>query len=437
MGNTLTRRQVLAAAPAASLAPRGQRAPAPPNVVLILADDLGYADIGPYGQKLIATPNLDRLAEAGLRFRQAYGGSTVCAPSRCCLMTGRHTGHATIRGNEEPHVPLLRDELTLAELFQRAGYRTGAFGKWGLGTPPDTHALPTRKGFDEFFGYYHQIHAHSYFPHMLWDNERESYLTPNFDGKKIYAHDRILERALQFIDANHATPFFLYAPFTIPHGRFEAPDEKPYENAGWPDVFRTIASMIHRLDASVGAILERLERYGLERRTLVIFTSDNGPGRLAASRFQSSGPLRGVKRDLYEGGIRVPLLARWTGVTRLGVSDHVCAAWDFLPTFAELLGAPQPARIDGISFLPELLGAPSRQRRHEYLYWEFFERGFQQAVRAGGWKAVRRKPGVPIELYDLARDVGETRDVAGANPSVVNRIEEILRTCRTPDPRWG
>lgn len=433
MPMSLTRRQLLSTAGAA-LASAPSR---PPNVVLILADDLGYGDLGAYGQKTIRTPNLDRMAAEGLRFTQSYAGSTVCAPSRCCLITGRHTGHATVRGNEEPHVPLGRDEPTIAQLFQRAGYRTGAFGKWGLGTPPDTYALPTRKGFDEFFGYYHQVHAHSYFPDMLWDNEREHYMEPNFaGGRKIYSHDRIAGRALEFIDRNHDRPFFLYAPFTPPHGRFEVPDARPYQDADWPPVFRNIASMITRLDATVGAIVERIERYGLGSNTLVLFNSDNGPGGLANSRFHSSGPLRGIKRDMYEGGMRVPLIARWKGTVAPGVSDHVCASWDFLPTMAELLRA-SPVETDGISMAPTLLGTPTKQRRHEYLYWECFERGFQQAVRADDWKAVRLKPGAPPELYNLAEDLGETRDVAEANPAVVKRMEEILRTCRTKTEKWG
>jgi len=430
-----TRRQLLATAGAALIP--AAAASNPPNVIFVLADDLGYGDVGAYGQKLIRTPNLDRMAAEGLRFTQSYSGSTVCAPSRCCLMTGRHTGHATVRGNEEPHVPLRRDELTLAELFQRAGYRTGAFGKWGLGTPPDTWALPTRKGFDEFYGYLHQVHAHTYFPDMLWDNERESYLPKNFGGaKKVYSHDRIAERALEFIDRHHDRPFFLYAPFTLPHGRFEVPDANPYDDTDWPPAIRNVASMITRLDATVGAILERVERYGLAGNTLIVFNSDNGPGGLAASRFQSSGPLRGIKRDLYEGGIRVPLIARWKGAIEPGSSDHLCASWDWLATAAELVGGQAPDS-DGISLLPTLRGMPGSQKKHQYLYWEFFERGFQQAVRAGDWKAVRRKQDAPLEVYNLSEDLAEKSNVAAEHPEVVKRMEAILRTCRTKTERWG
>ena len=437
----ITRWRLLASASAAGAIANARLSPAAPpqrpNVILILADDLGYGDLGCYGQQLIRTPHLDAMAAEGLLFRQAYSGSTVCAPSRCCLMTGRHTGHATVRGNQDPHVPLGPEETTVAQLFKQAGYRTGCFGKWGLGTPPDTHALPTRKGFDEFYGYLHQVHAHTYFPDMLWDNERESYLAPNFGGaRKIYSHDRITERALRFIDRNHSGPFFLYAPFTLPHGRYEAPDAAPYEDMDWDPTHKMIASMIGRLDRSVGQILERLKRYNIEENTLVFFTSDNGPGGASAKRFGSSGPFRGFKRDLYEGGIRVPLLARWKGTIRPGTSDHVVASWDYFSTAADLTGQRVDA-ADGISFAPTLRGDPERQKRHSSLYWEFFERGFQQAVRMDDWKGVRLRRDAPLELFNLARDPGEKENLAAREPDIVKRLEEILRASRTPTERWG
>jgi arylsulfatase A len=429
---TFSRREFIGTAAALPAAAQNTR---PPNVVLVVADDLGYADVGCYGQRDILTPNIDSLARDGLRFTQAYAGSTVCAPSRCCLMTGRHTGHATVRGNLEPHVPLTPEETTIAQVFKQAGYRTGQFGKWGLGTPPDMHALPTRKGFDVFYGYLHQVHAHTYFPDMLWDNERESYIPQNFGGQnRKYSHDLITQRALKFIDDNHSNPFFLYAPFTPPHGRFEAPNDDPYSSKPWPPVLRTIASMITRLDASVGLILERLKRYNIERDTLVIFTSDNGPGSLAARQFESSGPLRGVKRDLYEGGIRIPLVARWPGRIAPGISEEIIAFWDFLPTAAELTGIRAPSGLDGISFAPALFGKP--KRKHDYLYWEFYENGFSQAVRMGDWKAVRPGFQKPLELYNLSEDVSEKNNVAAQHPDVMARIEAILKTCRTESPFW-
>lgn len=434
----LTRRQLFATASAAALATNVQaQSTRRPNVVFILADDLGYNDIGCYGQTTIQTPHIDSLAKEGLRFTQAYSGSTVCAPSRCCLMTGKHTGHCTVRGNVDPHVPLLAEEPTVAEIFKKSGYATGAFGKWGLGTPPDMFALPTRKGFDEFYGYLHQVHAHTYFPDMLWDNERESYFEPNFGGrKKIYSHDRVAERALAFIDKNKSQPFFLYAPFTLPHGRFEVPDAQPYEDKDWPTPAKNIASMITRLDSSVGAILDRLKQHQLEDNTLVIFTSDNGPGKLGVDHFQSAAPYRGFKRDLYEGGIRVPFIARWKGKIHPGTTSQVIANWDFLPTTCELLDTHTPTGIDGLSFLPTLLGENDRQKQHEYLYWEFFERGFQQAARMGDWKAVRLKPGAKLELYNLADDPTESKNITDANPRIVQQAENILTTARVPSPHW-
>jgi arylsulfatase A-like enzyme len=441
--NKITRRDILASAPLAAAALTAGAAAAEggerlPNVIFILADDLGYGDLGCYGQKILKTPRLDEMAKESLRFTQAYSGSTVCAPSRCCLMTGRHTGHATVRGNEDPHVPLRRDEITVAQIFKKAGYATGQFGKWGLGTPPDTFALPRQKGFDEFFGYLHQVHAHTYFPDMLWDNEREHYYEKNFaGGRKFYSHDEITARALTFIDKNKSQPFFLYAPFTPPHGRFEAPDAKPYEDRDWPERVKYLASMVTRLDQSTGMILDRVRQHGLEENTIVIFASDNGPGGLSVKHFESNGPLRGFKRDMYEAGIRVPFMVRWKGRIQPGETAQVISFWDFLPTMCELLRTRTPAAIDGISFLPALLGKPQNQKQHEYLYWEFFEKGFQQAVREGDWKGIRLKQGQPLELYNLANDLREEHNIAADHPEVIRRLEERLRTCRTVTEHWG
>jgi arylsulfatase A-like enzyme len=431
--NNLTRRGFLSALTAAAAA----QTPRLPNVIFVMADDLGYADIGCYGQRDILTPHIDSLATDGLRFRQVYAGSTVCAPSRCCLMTGKHTGHATVRGNAEPHVPLLPSEVTLAQIFHRAGYRTGAFGKWGLGTPPNTYALPTHKGFDKFFGYLHQVHAHTYFPDMLWDGEHEHYFEPNFGGqRKVYSHDQITERALQFIDENKEKPFFLYAPFTPPHGRFEAPNDAPYSDKSWPPQARMIASMITRLDDSVGKILERLRRYNLERDTIVIFTSDNGPGKAGVDHFKANGPLRGFKRDLYEGGIRVPFVIRWPGHITPGVSDEVFAFWDMLPTFAELCRQPVPKGLDGVSVWNAMTGKGPAPNQDRHFYWEFHERGFQQAVRWKNWKGVRQKPDSGVEVYDLAADPAESTNVASANPQIAAKLTRLIETSRTPSPHW-
>lgn len=408
-----------------------------PNVVLIVADDLGYADVGCYGQTEIRTPNIDRLAAEGLRFTQAYSGSTVCAPSRCALMTGRHTGHATVRGNVQPHVPLTPDETTLAQIFQRAGYRTGAFGKWGLGTMPDLHALPTRKGFDTFYGYLDQVHAHTYYPDMLWNNERESHIPENFGGgRKKYSHDLIAARALKFIDESKDGPFFLYAPFTLPHSKFEGPNDEPYSAKAWPPAARHLAAMITRLDSTVGQIMDRLQRYGIERDTLVIFTSDNGPVKLGVDVFRSNGPLRGYKRDLYEGGIRVPFIARWAGHIKPGTSDEVLASWDLMPTFAEFTDQPAPKNLDGVPALKALLGTGPSPAPDRPLYWEFHEGGFQQAVRWRNWKAVRDGEKGPVELYDLAADISEKNNLAAKEPKVVQQMIRLLDTSRTPSDLW-
>jgi len=430
-----SRREFLASA--AVLTAQAQ-SPRPPNVVFILADDLGYGDLGCYGQRMIQTPHIDALAAQGLRFTQVYSGSTVCAPSRCALMTGRHMGTATVRGNVNPHMPLTADEVTMPEIFKKAGYRTGAFGKWGLGIPPDMHAFPTRKGFDTFYGYLHQVHAHTYFPDMLWDNERESYLTGNFGGgRKSYSHDLITERALKFIDDNHDRPFFLYAPFTPPHGRFEAPDDSPYSDKPWPAPARMIASIITRLDASVGMIVERLKKYGLDRNTLVIFTSDNGPGGLSVRHLNSNGELRGIKRDMYEGGIRVPFIANWPGRIESGTSHEVFASWDMLPTLAELIGQQPPAGIDGVSVLGAVMGRGPVPKPDRHLYWECHERGgFKQAVRWRNWKGIRLRPDGPVEVYDLDADIAETKNLASERPDITDRLKRLIEMSRTPSPAW-
>jgi arylsulfatase A-like enzyme len=428
-------------------------APAPgaerPNIVFILADDLGYGDLGCYGQARIKTPNIDRLAAQGKRFAHCYAGSTVCAPSRCSLMTGLHTGHGRVRGNAL--VPLRPEDVTVAEVLKGAGYATGIVGKWGLGEP-GTLGVPNRQGFDEWFGYLNQHHAHNYYPEYLWKNERKYRLegneeqgTSNIAIKKAqYAPDLFTREALAFLDRHRSEPFFLYLAYTLPHannerGRaegngMEVPSDEPYSSEPWPQVEKNHAAMITRLDGDVGRVLRRLKDLGLEDDTIVFFSSDNGPHREGGADpafFRSAGPLRGYKRALYDGGIRVPMIVRWPGRVEAGsVSGAVWAFWDVLPTLAELAGAPVPSGIDGITQVPTMLGR-GEQIPHEFLYWEFHEGGFKQAVRAGDWKAVRLGPGKPLELYDLKNDVGEARDVAGEHPEVVAGIEAYLRTART------
>jgi len=438
------------------------KSPAQPNIIYIMADDLGYGDLGCYGQKVIQTPNIDKLAAEGMRFTDHYAGSTVCAPSRCCLMTGLHTGHAFIRGNAR--IPLRPSDVTVAELLKTAGYTTGIIGKWGLGEPGTT-GIPNKQGFDYWFGYLNQGHAHNYYPEYLWRNEEKFPLknevnhiiggrdrTPGGVATKRvdYSHDLFAREALGFVEKNKDKRFFLYLPFTIPHANNEAgkegmevPSFGPYMGKDWPDPQKGHAAMITRLDGDVGKLMALLKKLGLDNNTLVIFTSDNGPHKEGGGDpefFNSSGPLRGYKRALYEGGIRVPFIARWPGKIKAGtVSDHVSAFWDFLPTCCELAGVRAPEGIDGLSMAPTLLGR-SGQAEHEYMYWEFHEQGKRQAVRMGEWKGVRqniaKEPDGPIELYNLKDDIGEKTNIADRYPEIVARIENCMKAAHTPSENW-
>ena len=430
-----------------------------PNVIFILADDLGYGDLGCYGQKVIQTPSLDRMAAEGMRFTDCYAGSTVCAPSRCALMTGLHTGHCRIRGNA--NVPLEPEDATVAEVF-KAGYRTGIIGKWGLGEAGST-GIPNRQGFDYWFGYLNQTHAHNYYPEFLWRNEDQVRLKnvvpretggrkPGLAGvasKRVeYSHDLFAREALQFVEEHRNGPFFLYLAFTIPHANNEAgnkgmevPDYGPYTGRDWPEPEKGRAAMITRMDADVGRLFAKLKELGLDEKTIVFFSSDNGPHKEGGSDpeyFHSSGPLRGFKRSLHDGGIRVPMIVRWPGRVKAGTVDFPWAFWDFLPTAAELAGVAPPPGLDGISVVP-ILRAYGPQRVHEFFYWEFHEGGSQQAVRMyswkNPWKAVRRWGG-PVQLYDLRTDLGESNDVAAAHPDVVAKIEAYLNTARTESSHW-
>lgn len=434
-----------------------------PSIIFILADDLGYGDLGCYGQTKIQTPNLDRLAAEGMRFTQFYAGSTVCAPSRGALMTGLHTGHARVRGNAA--VALRPQDLTVAEILQRAGYRTGLIGKWGLGNEHTT-GVPQKKGFDEFLGFLDQVHAHNYYPDYLWRYDPPGPAKPGYDGRRdflenqggrrgLYVHDQFTTAALNFIQINqpdrfnHYRPFFLYLAYTIPHANNEegrrtgngmqVPSDAPYTDQSWPPPEKNKAAMITRMDADIGRILDKLQELKLADNTVVFFASDNGPhreGGVDPQFFQSSGPLRGLKRDLYEGGIRVPFIVRWPARIKPGArNDQPWAFWDFLPTAAAIAQAPVPEPIDGRSLLPTLLGQP-QTNHHEFFYWEFHERGFQQAVRYGDWKAVRLRAGAPLELYQLKTDPGEKENVADRNPQVVARIEDYLKTARTESEHW-
>ena len=415
-----------------------------PNIIFILADDLGYGDPGCYGQKKIKTPNIDRLAAEGMVFTQCYAGSTVCAPSRCSLMTGMHTGHARIRGNAR--VPLEPGDVTVAEILKPAVYNTAIIGKWGLGNE-GTAGVPNRHGFDEWFGYLDQVHAHNYYPEYLWRNQRQWQLRGNADGRKgQYSHDLFTRAALNFIRINQKHPFFLYLAYTIPHANnelkdkgMEVPGDAPYSKEDWPQQEKNKAAMIARLDVDVGKILEKLKELKIDQDTILFFSSDNGPhkeGGVDPKFFQSSGPLRGIKRDLYEGGIRVPMIVRWPGRIKAGsTQDQVWAFWDFMPTAAELAGVKPPKGIDGISVVPTLFGM-KQTNQHDFLYWEFHERGFQQAVRAGDWKAIKPGTDKPLELYNLKTDPAERENVADQHPEVVAKMGAYLKIAWTESKDW-
>lgn len=438
-----------------------------PNIIYILADDLGYGDLSVYGQKKFKTPHIDKLASQGMLFTQHYSGSTVCAPSRSALLTGMHTGHTAVRGNKEVQPegqhPIPDQTYTLAEAMQESNYVTGAFGKWGLGFP-HSQGDPINQGFDVFYGYNCQRMGHNYYPDHLWSNKDSIVLDKNLSAaKQLYAPELIHQKTLSFIENNKDRPFFLYVASVIPHAELAAPEEamekfrgqfppgKEYQGvegtaygqggyASQKEPRTAFAAMVSILDRQVGEIMEKIEDLGIAENTIVIFTSDNGPhieGGADPDFFNSNGPLRGTKRDLYEGGIRVPMIAKWPNKIPAGSeSQHVSAFWDVFPTFMDILGREIPENLDGVSFLPTLFGNQKEQIEHEYLYWEFHEKGGRQAVRKGKWKAVKynvlQEANAPLELYDLSQDIGEENNVADEYPEIVAQMETILSQARTP-----
>jgi len=448
--------------------------PERPNIIFILADDLGYGDLGCYGQQQILTPNLDRMAAEGMRFTDAYAGFTVCAPSRCVLMTGKHTGHARIRRNGAG--PLHPEDVTVAEMLKPLGYSTALIGKWGLGEENTTGA-PWKQGFDYFFGYLNQGHAHNYWPEFLFRNDQKVPLrnvvirSKQFRGlsgvatKRVdYSHDLMAAEALKFIDENHDEPFFLYLAFTIPHANnqadpvngdpgpkvipaslgfhreragMEVPDAGIYQQKDWPGPQKGTAAMITRMDKDIGRLFDRLRQYHIDENTIVFFSSDNGPHKEGGNDpyfFHSAGPLRGYKRSLHDGGIREPMIVRWPGKIQAGaVSNLVWYFADFLPTVAELTGATAPADIDGVSILPTLLGG-KQDLSQRFLFWGWGQgRNKGQAARWGKWKAVREAKDKPVELYDLSTDIGEEHDVAGKFPDVAKKMAEFMDSAVTPE----
>jgi len=433
-----------------------------PNIIYILADDLGYGDLGCYGQKFIKTPHIDQLAAEGIRFTRHYAGCTVSAPSRSSLVTGLHTGHTPIRGNKshepEGQYPQPGDTYTIGKMLKDGGYSTGCFGKWGLGYPGSAGA-PENQGFDEFFGYNCQSLAHNYYPYYLWHNKDTVWLKGN-EGTQTgeYAPDLIHSEALKFIRNNRNRPFFAFLTYIIPHAELVSPDDEiqaiykgnfsetpwqgtddgpqyrkgPYGSASQP---RTdFAAMITRLDKYVGEIMAELKTLGLDKNTVVMFSSDNGPHREGGADpdfFKSYGPLRGVKRDLYEGGIRVPMIAWYPEKIKAGsVTDHVSAFWDIMPTFAEMCGTKSAENTDGLSFLPTLYGKRD-QKDHDYLYWEFHEQGGKIAVTKGDWKAIWLNVGnsekTTVELYHLSEDIHEDNNLAQQHPEIIVELDMLMR----------
>ena len=423
-----------------------------PNIVFIMADDLGFGHLGSYGQKKIKTPNLDILASQGLRFTQFYSGSTVCGPARSTLMTGYHTGNTSVRGNTGG-IPLLDEDVTIAEMLKSKGYKTGMFGKWGLGDF-ETSGTPDKQGFDEYFGYLHQVHAHFYYSEYLWDNGEKMFLDGNKDGNRNqYTHDLITEKALEFIDDNSKDPFFLYVGYTIPHTELLVPEDSMNEYLGnWdepnpyvghhyasqPYPRSAFAGMVSRMDRDVGRIMDILDELNLTNETIIFFTSDNGGQGFDGPDlefFDGNGGLRGGKQDMYEGGIRVPLIAKWPGVIEeSSESDHIWAFWDIMPTIGDIAGAVWPDGIDGLSMYPALLGMAAP--KHEYLYWEYGGEGhLKQAVRMDDWKYVKHRDGTS-ELYNLKNDFSESDNLLESHPEIVIIMEEVLSSARTPRRKY-
>jgi arylsulfatase len=432
-----------------------------PNVIFILADDLGYGELGCYGQEKIRTPNIDRLAAEGMKFSQHYSGQAVCAPSRCSLLTGKHMGHAYIRSNKSVEggyqMAVPESTVTVGHIFQKEGYKTGCVGKWGLGGP-GTSGQPDKQGFDFYYGNLSQGYAHWYYPPFLWKNNEKVYFEGNENVKGThYSHDYMAEEALNFIKENKDEAFFLYVPFIIPHVSLQVPQDSldEYLKEGWsetpyPGAHYTAhetpracyAAMITRMDGDIGRIMDMVKSLGLDDDTIIMFSSDNGPTYCCGvdyEFFESAGPLKGLKGSLNEGGIRVPLIARWPGRIEAGAtSDHISAFCDFMPTCCDILGVQGPGDIDGISYLPELLG--KKQKEHDYLYWEFPAYGYQQTVRMGRWKGyrknVKKNPNPKLELYDLETDIGQKNDVAEQWPDVVRKIEKIMEDEHVPSSLW-
>lgn len=424
-----------ATSPAADSSPQADKKP---NIVFILVDDAGIGDFSAYGCSYGTTPNIDRLAAEGMKFTHAYSGSAVCAPSRCVLMTGQHTGHVLRRANQSKNglLSLPAGQATVARLLHDAGYATGGFGKWGLGNP-NTTGVAEKQGFDVFFGYYDQKHAHDYYTDYLVRNSTNvPYQQSGKHTWEDYSHTRIANETLKFIEENKDRPFFCYAAWTPPHDEWVIPDNAPFSDKPWSEEMRNYAAMVALVDKDVGRLMQKLKDLGIDDNTLVIFSSDNGANDECVEPLKSTGGLRGFKRMLYEGGIRAPFIARMPGKIAPGTtSDVLTTSVDFMPTAADLAGVPQPSGIDGISILPTLLGQ-KQAKQHDSLYFEIYEPYFQQSVRLGDWKGYRLGTKAPLELYDLKADPAEKQDIAAAHPEIVKKIEAIMLAEHTPSPHY-
>jgi arylsulfatase A-like enzyme len=418
-----------------------------PNIIFIMSDDQGYADLGCYGSKQIKTPHMDKLAAEGMRFTDVYSGSAVCGPTRCVLMTGMHPGHATRRDNTaktslkdfkggRPLVPLKSTDFTVASALKKAGYATGGFGKWGIGNPGTT-GIPEKHGFDDFYGYYDQVHAHSYYPTYLVRNSKEIPLPGNLKGKKKqYTHDVLADAALDFIREHKEKPFFLYLPYTPPHGKYEVPDDSPYSSKSWSQVDKNYAAMITRMDGDIGEMMALLKKLKLDENTIVFYTSDNGPNKQFLKTFASNKPFRGIKRQLTEGGLRCPMIVRWPNKVPAGkVSDYIWGQVDFFATACDLAGLPANtwSKTDSHSVLPTLLG--KKQEARKPMYFEIHS-PFQQAVRMGQWKGLRYGTQEKLLLYDVNKDPSESMNVAAQHDAVVKQIEAIMVKERKESKYW-
>ena len=435
-----------------------------PNVIFILSDDLGYGDLACYGQKTLKTPNIDKLANDGIKFTQHYAGAPVCAPSRCALITGKHVGNCSVRGNQPKGQLIRQDEITLPEVFKNAGYKTAIVGKWGMGNAPEPND-PLINGFDHHFGYVNMWHAHNFYPEFLY-KDAEKVFFPNVTGdvpkgnypegvgyasvRKVYAPDEFDRAGLQFVENMKDEPFFLYFAINTPHGNseykddgkgMEVPDTKAFDGESWPNAEKRFAEMIRRLDLTVGKFRDKLTELGIDKNTIIIFSSDNGPHNESGHDdkfFNSNGQLRGKKRDLYEGGIRVPLIVTFPGTIMPNqTSDEVFAFWDFLPTMSDMLGQPIPKESNGISFMPTLLGK-KQSKRHKYLYWEFYEENGKQAVLWKNYKAIKLNTNnsekTTLELYDIKNELGETRNIASIQPKIASKLAKMMEDAHTPFP---